>query len=117
KKGEVLFSLDPRDFKVAVEQAEAALAAARLEVKTQRATAGQQDAAIKVAQDALSYANRELARQKELVAGGVASQQQFDRAKDAADEAKSRLAVAQEQAAAARIAGGDTGPIDQQPAV
>jgi membrane fusion protein (multidrug efflux system) len=117
KQGDVLFRLDPRDFKVAVEQAEATLAAARLQVKTERATAGQQDAAIRVAQDALSYANRELARQKELVAGGVASQQQFDRAKDAADEAKSRLTVAQQQALAAKTAAGDKGPIDQQPAV
>ena len=117
KKGDVLFRLDDRDFKVALAQAEAALAAARLQIKTERATSGQQDAAIRVAQDAVSYADRELARQKELVAGGVASQQQLDQARNADDEAKSRLKVAQEQASAARIAAGDTGPIDQQPAV
>jgi membrane fusion protein (multidrug efflux system) len=117
-KGDVLFRLDERDFKVAVAQAEAALAAARLQVQTQRATSGQQDAAIKVAQDALAYAGREYARQKTLASGGVASQQQVDQAKDAADEAASRLQVAQRQAAAARTAaGGDTGPVDQHPAV
>ena len=118
KKGEVLFRLDPRDFNVAEAQAEAALAAARLQVETQRATAGQQDAAIRVAQDALDYANREYARQKTLAAGGVASQQQLDQARSAADEAKSRLVVAQQQAAAARTAAGTrTGPVDQHPAV
>jgi membrane fusion protein (multidrug efflux system) len=117
KKGDVLFRLDDRDFKVAEAQAEAALASAKLQVKTERATAGQQEAAVRVAQDAVAYANRELSRQKELAAGGVASQQQLDKALDAADEAKSRLSVAQGQAAAARIASGDTGPIDQQPAV
>lgn len=117
RKGDVLFRLDDRDFKVAVEQAEAALAAARLNVKTERATSGQQSAAVRVAEEALSYANREYARQKELAAGGVASQQQLDQARNAADEAKARLAVAQQQAAAARTAAGDTGPIDSHPAV
>jgi membrane fusion protein (multidrug efflux system) len=123
KKGDVLFRLDPRDFKVAEAQAEAALAAARLQVRTERATAGQQDAAIRVAQDAVDYANREYARQKTLAAGGVASQQQLDQARSAADEAASRLQVARRQAAAARTAaggdiGGDIGgPIDQHPAV
>ena len=116
-KGDVLFRLDDRDFKVTVAQAEAALATARLQVNTERATSGQQDAAVRVAEDALSYADRELARQKELVAGGVASQQQLDQARNAADEAKSRLAVAQQQAAAARTAAGDKSPIDQHPAV
>ncbi len=118
KKGDVLFRLDPRDFNVAEAQAEAALATARLQVETQRATAGQQDAAIRVAQDALDYANREYARQKTLAAGGVASQQQLDQARSAADEARSRLVVAQQQAAAARTAAGtQSGPVDQHPAV
>jgi len=118
-KGDVLFRLDPRDFKVAEAQAEAALAAARLQVRTERATAGQQDAAIRVAQDAVDYANREYARQQKLAAGGVASQQQLDQARSAADEAASRLQVARRQAAAARTAaGGDVdGPLDQHPAV
>ena len=117
KKGDVLFRLDDRDFKVALAQAEAQLAAARLQVKTERATSGQQDASVRVAQDAVAYANRELARQKELAAGGVASQQQLDQARNAADEAKSRLLVAQEQAAAAHTQAADTGPIDSHPAV
>ena len=116
-KGDVLFRLDDRDFKVAVSQAEAALAAARLNVKTQRATSGQEEASVRVAQDALAYASREYARQTELVSGGVASQQQLDQARNAADEARSRLAVAQQQAAAARTAAGEASPIDQHPAV
>jgi membrane fusion protein (multidrug efflux system) len=116
-KGDVLFRLDDRDFKVALAQAEAALAAARLQVRTERATTGQQTAAIRVAQDAVSYADREYARQKELVSGGVASQQQLDQAKNADDEARARLTVAREQATVASTAAGGTGPIDQQPAV
>jgi membrane fusion protein (multidrug efflux system) len=118
KKGDVLFRLDERDFKVAVAQAEAALATARLQVNTARATAGQQDAAVHVAQDAQAYADREYARQKTLAAGGVASQQQLDQAREAAEEAASRLQVARQQAAAARTqAGSETGPIDAHPSV
>jgi membrane fusion protein (multidrug efflux system) len=117
-KGDVLFRLDDRDFKVALSQAEAALAAARLQVETQRDTAGQQDAAIRVAQDAVDYANREYARQQKLASGGVASQQQLDQAKSAADEALSRLQVARQQAAAARTAAGASlGPVEDHPAV
>jgi membrane fusion protein (multidrug efflux system) len=118
KKGQVLFRLDDRDYKAALAQAKAQLADARLQVQTARATSGQQNAAVQVAQDAVAYANRELARQQVLVSGGVASQQQLDQAKNAADEAKSRLLVAQQQAVAARTnAGGDSGPVDQHPAV
>lgn len=118
RKGDVLFRLDPRDFQAATAQAEAALANARLQVQTQRATADQQDAAVKVAEDALAYAQRELARQQELAAGGVVSQQQLDKAKDAADEANSHLLVVRQQAAAARTAAGlDSGPVEQHPAV
>jgi membrane fusion protein (multidrug efflux system) len=118
KKGDVLFRLDSRDFETALEQAKAQYAAARLQVQTERATSGQEDAAVRVAQDALSYANRELTREQTLAAGGVASQQQLDQARNLADEAQARLLVAQRQAIAARTAaGGDTGSIDEHPAV
>ena len=118
KKGQLLFRLDDRDFKAALAQAQAQLAAARLQVLTGRATAGQQSAAVSEAQAALDYAQRELARQKVLAGGGVASQQQLDQAKNAADVARAHLLAVQQQAVAARTAvGGDSSPVDSQPAV
>ena len=118
KRGQLLFRLDDRDFRAALAQAQATLATARLQVQTQRATAGQQGASIAEAQAALSYANRELARQKVLVGGGVASQQQLDQASNAVDQAKAHLQAVQQQAVAARTAAGsDNGPIDAQPTV
>jgi membrane fusion protein (multidrug efflux system) len=118
KKGQLLFRLDDRDFKAALAQAQAQLAAARLGVETQRATADQQTAAVTEAQAALDYAQRELARQKVLVGGGVASQQQLDQAKNAVDEARAHLQAVQEQAIAARVsAGADKSPVDSHPAV
>jgi membrane fusion protein (multidrug efflux system) len=118
KKGQLLFRLDDRDFKAALAQAQAQLATARLQIQTQRATANQQGAAATEAQAALDYADRELARQKVLAAGGVASQQQLDQARNAVDEARAHLQSVQQQAIAARTAAGsDNGPIDAQPAV
>lgn len=117
KAGQVLFRLDDRDFKNAVAQAEAQLAAARLQVETSRASVGSQTASVQQAQGAVAYADRELARQRELAAGGVASQQQLDQAVNAARDARDRLAVAQQQAATARVTAGDDLPLDRHPAI
>jgi membrane fusion protein (multidrug efflux system) len=118
KKGQLLFRLDERDFKAALAQAQAQLATARLQVQTSRATANQQGASVTEAQAALDYAGREQARQKILVGGGVASQQQLDQANNAVSEARAHLQAIQQQAIAARTAAGsDNGSIDAQPAV
>jgi membrane fusion protein (multidrug efflux system) len=118
RKGQVLFRLDNRDDVAALAQAQAQLAAARLGVRTERATADQQAAAVAEAQAALDYAQRELKRQQVLVTGGVASQQQLDRARNAVDEARAHLQAVQEQAVAARVAAGDEkSPVDSHPAV
>ncbi len=117
KAGQVLFRLDDRDFKNAVAQAEAQLAVARLQVQTERASYGQQTAAVQVAQTAVAYADKELAREQTLASGGVASQQQLDQAVNAARDAHDRLTVAQQQAQAAKLTAGGDGPIDADPSV
>ena len=117
-KGQMLFRLDDRDFKAALAQAEAQLATARLQVRTQRATASQQSASATEAQASLDYAQKELARQKVLAGGGVASQQQLDQAANAVATARAHLqAVQQEAVAAHTAAGADSSPIDAQPVV
>ena len=117
KAGQVLFHIDDRDFKAAVQQAEAALAVARLQVQTERASYGQQQASVSVAQSAVAYADRELAREKELAGGGVASQQQLDQAVNASRDAHDRLAVAQQQAVTAKVQAADDRPVDEHPEV
>lgn len=117
KAGQVLFRLDDRDYRNAIAQAEAQLAAVRLQVQTQRASYGQQEASVQVAQSAVAYADKELAREQQLASGGVASQQQLDQAVQAARDAHDRLIVAQQQAQAAKLTAGDNGPIDAHPAV
>ena len=58
KAGQVLFRLDDRDYKNALAQAEAQLAVVRLQVQTERASSGQQAAAVEVAQTAVAYADK-----------------------------------------------------------
>lgn len=108
RKGQLLFRLDARDFQANAEAAAAQLAGAQLQLRAQRAAYQQQQANVRVAQEALNYANREAARQRQLAAAGVASQQQVDQAVHAAQQARDQLTVAQQQAAQALAAlGGD----------
>jgi membrane fusion protein (multidrug efflux system) len=108
RKGQVLFRLDARDYQANALAAQAQLASAQLQLRGQRAAYQMQQANVRVAQSALDYANRELARQREMAAAGVASQQQVDQAVNAARQARDSLTAAQQQAAQALAAlGGD----------
>jgi membrane fusion protein, multidrug efflux system len=119
RRGQVLFKLDPRDYQSAVEQGQAALATARLQVQSLKAAYAQQLANLKAAQDTVAFADREAVREQTLAAAGVASRQQLDQARHAADEAHEQAAAARQQVAAALAnLGGEPGrPVDQHPAV
>jgi membrane fusion protein (multidrug efflux system) len=99
KKGQLLFRLDARDFQANAAAAQAQLANAQLQLRAQRAAFQQQQANVQAAQDALAYATKEAGRQRQLAAAGVASQQQVDQAMNAAKQARSQLAAAQQGAA------------------
>jgi multidrug resistance efflux pump len=87
-KGDVLLQIDPRNYQIAVQQAEAALhqaqanlqnVAAQLDVQQAQITAS--DAQVEQAQAALTYAKQQAARYQELVArdaGTVQAAQQTD---------------------------------------
>jgi membrane fusion protein (multidrug efflux system) len=108
RKGQVLFRLDARDLQASAAAAAAQLANARLQLQGQRAAYQQTQANVRAAQESLSYADREAARQKQMAAAGVASQQQLDQATHAAQQARAQLAAAQQASAQALAAlGGD----------
>src|SRR5712672_352891 len=65
-RGEVLFSLDDAPFRIAVEQAQAQLANARLQVLALKAIYRQRQADVQSAEDTLAYQESEYARQKRL---------------------------------------------------
>ena len=96
-RGEVLFRLDPRPFRIAVEEAQARLAGARLQIQALKATYRQRLADLRGTQNSLVYQQRELDRQQRLVGSGIASQAQVDRALMARNEAQQQVAAAQQQ--------------------
>jgi len=119
KKGDVLFRLDPAPFQTAVDQAQAALAAARTDVGALRAQYHQGQADLAAARDKVAYAQREAARQKELLAEGISSQAQYDQAVLALQNARSTIQSTSQANTSieARLSGNINAPVDQQPGV
>jgi membrane fusion protein (multidrug efflux system) len=97
RAGDILFRIDPAPFQAAVAEAEAKLASARSDIRTQRANYGSGASEVKAAQDRLHFAQREAARQKELLAEGISSQAQYDNAALAAVSAAQQIQTVQQQ--------------------
>ena len=117
--GDVLFRLDPQPLDTALSQSEAMAAQARLQIDAYRAAYGQRRAETAAAADLLAYQQRELVRQKTLLAAGVASQSQVDQAQNAVDSALQKLSAAKEAEAAAlaQLGGAPDGAADRHPSV
>ena len=98
RRGDPLFELDSRDYKIAVDDASARLAYARLQLTALHATYLQRQAEARAAEATLRYRRREYEREQILAAQGIASQAQRDQAQYALADAVERLsAVRQEQ--------------------
>lgn len=94
KQGDALFLVDPEPYRIALAQAESALAAARLSVEQLRAAYSQALAQERAARSELDYLEAQLSRQSELAKKGIA-------AKSALDEAQRDLAKARDEHTAA----------------
>lgn len=119
RRGETLFRLDERPFRIAVEEARAKLASARLAVQSLKATYLQRQADLKAAQSALTYQQREYERETRLLASGIASQAQADKALLARNTARQNVAAAQQQITSvlASLGGAPDIPVDKHPSV
>lgn len=119
KVGQILFKLDDRPYRIAVEDALAQLASARLKVDAQKAIYRQRRADLQAVEDTLDYQTREFDRQKRLLASGIASQSQFDQAEHALRLARQQVAAAQQQIAnaLADLDGDADIPLDRHPLV
>ncbi len=119
QKGTILFRLDDRPFRIALEDAKARLAGARLQIEAMKATYRQRQADLHAAQDTLAYQQREADRQKRLLGSGISSQAQFDQASHAFDVARQQVAAMQQQIAniLANLGGNPDIPVDQHPSV
>ncbi len=119
KTGQVLFKLDDRPYRIAVEDAEARLAAARLRIDAEKATYRQKQADLEAVKDTLDYQLREFERQKRLLASGIASQSQYDQAAHALQIARQQVTATQQQIAGALadLGGNADIPVGRHPLV
>ncbi|HVY79920.1 MAG TPA: HlyD family secretion protein [Steroidobacteraceae bacterium] len=119
KRGAVLFRLDDRPYQLAVAQARAKLSNARLQVESLKALYGQRQSELRSAQDTLAYQEREMRRQQRLLASGISSQSQVDRAVHARDSAAQAVAAAKQQIASvvASLGGDPTIDPNKHPSV
>ena len=118
-KGQLLFQLDPRPFQIAVEQAQAQLAAARLKVEALKATYSQKLADQKAAQETQGYQQREFERQRALATTGAASRQAYDQAQNALQVANQKVDSARSDLAntVAQLGGNPNIPVERHPDV
>ena len=117
--GDPIFRIDPTDYRIALESAEAQLANARLAVEEQRAAYATADAQLAAAEGIESVKERELERQEQLTDRGVGTQAALDEATVAARTAVNAVSVAQRQraAAAAALGGNPEAETDTLPSV
>ena len=118
-KGQTLFKLDDRPYRIAVDAAAARLANARLQIDALKATYRQRKADLQSAEDTLAYRQREYDRQKRLISSGVSSQAQYDQASNALVVARQQAEAAQQQISfvLANLGGNPDIPVDQHPTV
>ena len=108
KAGDTLFTLDPQPFQIALDQANAALASARVNVEQLRVAYGTAQAKLAAAQATLEIRQRELDRQNSLAGKGVSTAANVDDTTLAFQTAQSAVTLAQQEVANATAAlGGD----------
>ena len=118
-KGDILFQVDPEPYRIALVQADAAVASARLAVTQLRAAYEQTLAAGKAAESDVSYTQDSLKRYETLAKKGVATAANLDDARHAAQKAEDALSSARQAIANAKAALGPAldGQIDDHPSV
>jgi membrane fusion protein (multidrug efflux system) len=104
KKGDLLFRIDPRPYRIALAQAEAQVAAAQVQVGKLEAETVSTGADIQGATANLTFAERAFGRQAELLARGFTTRARYDEAQHGVQEARERLANARGEAQIKRSA-------------
>jgi membrane fusion protein (multidrug efflux system) len=112
KAGDVLFRIDPEPYRIALAQADADLAAARVQVATMATDTGSAAADIQSARAEVTLAQATYGRQAALMKDGFTTRASLDAATQSVAAARAKLATAQASAARARQqlgSGGGTG--------
>lgn len=104
KQGDLLVTLDPRDFQVRIDQAEAQLARAKQTVDEVIAQVRAAEAGLRLAESQANQARLDFNRASQLRKAGVVSTQFYDQAVTSSRMAEANVALAQHQVAQARAA-------------
>ena len=113
RRGQLLFRIDPRPYRIALAQAEAQIAAAQVQVNQLSTQSAGTGADIQGAEANLAYQQREFSRLQGLMSQGWITRTRFDEAQHNVNEARERLANARAAAANARSALAAGGPSSQ----
>jgi len=118
-KGDLLFRLDDAALRIAVDEASAQLAAARLKINMLKANYRQGQSDLTAAQDTLHYRQTAFARTRRLQAAGIDSQAQLDQAAHELDDARTQVSAVQQRigAVVANLAGNADIAPDRHPDV
>ena len=102
KAGDLLFRIDPAPYRIAVSQAQAAIAAAQVQLNTDQVSYQGKGADIQAAHDAIQNAQENYDRQNALMKQGFTTRANFQAAQHALEQARAQLQNAQASAAEAR---------------
>ena len=103
-RGDVLFRIDPRPYRIALANAEAQIANAEVQVNQLEARSSGTVADIQGAEANLTYQQREFARLQELMRRGWITRTRFDEANHNVQEARERLSNARAASVTAQSA-------------
>jgi membrane fusion protein (multidrug efflux system) len=119
RKGQILFRLDAEPYRIAIDQAEAGLGSARLEIDGLKAKYRQQLAELQSAKDSTTFYEHEYDRKRVLVASEFTSRAAYDRADTDLKVARQNIASIAQQIASTVVAlSGDPDiEVDRHPTV
>jgi len=102
KTGDLLFRIDPEPYRIALEQADAAIANAQVQVGTLQASYAGTGADIQAARDTIASAQEDYDRQKALMDRGFTTRARYDQALHSVEQARAAYQRAVADAAEAR---------------
>src|ERR1700688_2697833 len=116
-KGDVLFKLDPQQFQLALDRANAQLASTGDDLRALQASYRNMQAQIDQAQKDVDFTMVNFQRQEQLIANNFTPKATYDAAKNTLQSAQQKLASLQEQLAglAANLNGNPDAPIESHP--
>ena len=119
KSGDVLVTIDPEPFRVALAKAEADLDATRSQVLTLVATWNEAKSELQEAESKVNYWNVQVERQKTLAGRGIVASSKFEEVESNAIAARDRVGVMRSKVerVAAQLAGDAGRPVDEHPMV